>query len=653
LEALEGFIKTASRRRFLERTSSPSTEYIQKNITTASPEMTREMRRSGRFKAARLVQAERALARRVAWGTFMYLQTAAPASAAAQRGRLAARLLTFAKQNKSFAFLQDVWALARPYWQSEEKAYARRMLGLLLAIKFTTIWICVQQNNWYASFYAAIEHREISEFLRQIGLFGLIAGSFVTTLVYSHWVAESLKLRWRDWLVRRTTQDWLGNRAYYRLQIGDTSANPDQRIVEDLGLFAGQTINLVVGFLDVTVSLIAFTTILWSLSGTVTIAGHAIAGYMVFAIFGYTFLASWFTHLIGHPLAKLHTANQNLESDFRFGLVRLRENAETIAFYRGEEREAVVLNERWGKVVQNFWGIMRRERAIGLFAHSHGQFSIILPFLLSAPRYFYGQISFAQVMQIAAACGAVQACLNFFITSYGQIAQWRATTERLKAFRTSLEEAHATASSSVEAQRKGETFVVRNLELSLPNARTIAAELNMEASPGEAVLIKGPSGVGKSTMLRAVAGIWPHAKGEVSFPEGDVFFVPQKPYIPLGTLRQAAFYPAPPRTDDAEIARVLEAVRLGHLIERLDDVDQWSHRLSGGEQQRLGFARVLLAQPRTIFLDEATSALDEETERQVYTLLREAEWKPTILSIGHRSTLAQFHDSTFEMKAAA
>lgn len=571
---------------------------------------------------------------------------------AARRGRESAfRLKPTGAGHAALAFFADVLRLAKPFWLSSERGRAFRLLTLLLSIKFATIWICVQQNHWYASFYAAFESRELSAFLHQIGLFGLIAGGYVTALVSAHWVAENLKLRWRDWLVRRYTQDWLENRAYYRLHLdGAPCPHPDQRIVEDLGLFAGQTVNLTVGFLDVSVSLVAFTGILWSLSGTIEVAGVTVAGYMVFAVYGYTLLASLVTHRIGHPLARLHTANQMLESDFRYALVRLRENAETVAFYRGEAREAALIGERWTKVVANFWGILRRERAIGLFAHAHGQFGVILPFLLAAPRYFTGQIGFAQVMQIAAACGAVQACLNFFITSYSQIAQWRATTGRLKGFRERLDEARAPAPALTPRESEDGGFCVTGLALALPDRTPLHQDLSLAAGPGEAILIKGPSGAGKSTLLRALAGLWPHARGEVSFAPGDVFFVPQRPYIPLGTLRQAAFYPAPPGPDEAEITRVLEAVRLQHLIPHLDEADDWSKRLSGGEQQRLSFARVFLARPRTVFLDEATSALDEDTERHLYRLLREAPWKPTLLSIGHRSTLESFHDGVFVLK---
>jgi vitamin B12/bleomycin/antimicrobial peptide transport system ATP-binding/permease protein len=585
----------------------------------------------------------------------MQIEATAPRLRPDLRGRSAARAFqAMRRKRRALLFLGEVWALAKPYWQSEERRAAQGLFALLLIIKFIVIWVCIQQNHWYASFYGSIETRDFDGFLKQVGLFGLIACGFVSLSVYAHWLAESLKLRWRDWLVRRTTAEWLTNRTYYRLRLdGESAANPDQRIVEDLGLFAGYTINLVVGFLDVSVSLIAFTSILWGLSGTISIAGVSVAGSMVFAVFGYTFLASWLTHLIGHPLARLHSANRNLESDFRYGLIRLRENAETVAFYGGEVREAALLDARWGKVAANFWGILRRERSISWLTQSHGQFSIVLPFLLSAPRYFSGEIAFAQVMQVAAACGAVQVCLNFFIASYGQIAQWRATTERLTRFRAQLDDASAAAPSEVAFGREGDALAVRGLSLSLPTCRVLVSDFDLAVGPGEAVLVKGPSGAGKSTLLRALAGIWPHARGHVVLPEGETFFVPQKPYLPLGTLREAAFYPALPSGGDQEIRQVLEAVRLGHLCERLDEVDQWSHRLSGGEQQRLGFARVLLARPRTIVLDEATSALDEETERQLYQLLRDAAWRPAIVSIGHRSTLERFHDRVMELKPAA
>jgi putative ATP-binding cassette transporter len=439
---------------------------------------------------------------------------------------------------RQFGFLGAVWSLARAFWRSPDQSRARRMLALLLAIKVAGVWICVRQNDWYADFYTALQSREVAPFLQQIAVFALIAAGFVGSLVASHWVAESLKLRWRDWLVRRYTADWLSHRAYYRLQLDqDPDGNPDQRIVEDLGCFAGQTINLVVGLLDVSLSLAAFTGILWRLSGTLTIGWLSVSGYMVFAVYGYTILASWLTHRIGRPLVGLLTRGQTAEGDFRYGLVRLRENAETVAFYRGEEREAQLLQERWLEVARNGWDVLRRQSAIGWFSHSHGQVSIVLPFLLSAPRYFTGQITFAQVMQVTAASGALQACLNFFIASYGQIAQWRATTERLVAFRARLDAAGGSDPSEVTVTRDGAGLSIRDLTLSLPDRRRLVDPIELDLRPGEAVLIKGPSGTGKSTMLRAIAGLWPHASGRVQTGPGDAFFVPQRPYLPLGTLR--------------------------------------------------------------------------------------------------------------------
>jgi vitamin B12/bleomycin/antimicrobial peptide transport system ATP-binding/permease protein len=401
------------------------------------------------------------------------------------------------------------------------------------------------------------------------------------------------------------------------------------------------------------VSLIAFTSLLWGLGGTITVAGMSVAGYMVFAVFGYAFLASWITHRIGNPLAALHSANQRLEGEFRYGLVRLRENAETVAFYGGETQERRVLNERWHGVIENFWAMMRRERAMACFTHSYTQFSLVVPFLLAAPRYFAGHITFGQVMQVAAAFATVQGCLNYFINSYREIAHWRATTERLKTFRTDLDHMRATDQNPFVRKHAAEMIGVQDLHLSLPNGRALVSGVDLSVEQGKALLIRGASGTGKSTVLRAIAGLWPYGRGEISVTSGTSFFLPQRPYLPLGTLRQAIFYPAPARADDEEISRVLRSVGLEHLVERLDTVEPWSQRLSGGEQQRLAFVRVLLAKPETVFLDEATSALDEEAERKVYTLLRKAEWKPTIVSIGHRSTLADYHDETLDLKRAA
>lgn len=542
------------------------------------------------------------------------------------------------------SFPRRMLRLALPFWASPDSGRAKLLVVLLIGVKLATTWIALRQNAWYNAFYTALQGNDSAAFKAQVAAFGLIAAGFVACLIFGHRLAESIKLQWRDWMVRRYMGDWMAHRAFFRLQLENrASTDPDQRITEDMGIFAGQTLDLIVGVLDVAVSLVSFTAVLWALSGSLDVFGVSVPGYMVLAVFAYSIAASVVTHLIGNPLIGLHSANRTLEADFRFGLIRLRENAETVAFYRGEDRESGILGDRWGRVVSNFRSILKSERRLAWFTHSYTQASIVIPFLLASPRYFAGELTFGQVMQVAAAFGAVQACLNFFINSYPRIAEWKATTDRLTTFRDDLDAIHSTAVTPLTVAQ-GSRLAVRDLHLDLPNARPLISGVELTAEPGEAILIKAPSGTGKSTVLRAIAGIWPYGRGSVEVAPGSMLFIPQKPYMPLGTLREAAFYPEAPSADDLEVVRALKAVNLGHLIGRLDEVDHWSHRLSGGEQQRLAFARVLLTQPGTVFLDEATSALDEAGEALMYTLLRDAAWKPTIVSIGHRGTLTAYHD---------
>ncbi len=549
-----------------------------------------------------------------------------------------------AGQTVAVSFPRRMARLAMPFWRSPDSARARMLVMMLIGVKLLTTWIALRQNAWYNTFYTALQGSDRTAFQAQVGAFFLIAAGFVACLIYGHRLSESIKLEWRDWMVRRYMGDWIAHRAFFRLQLENrASTDPDQRITEDMGIFAGQTLDLVVGVLDVAVSLVSFTAVLWALSGSLEIGGFNVPGYMVLAVFAYSILASLVTHLIGSPLIGLHSSNRTLEADFRFGLIRLRENAETVAFYHGENREEGILGDRWGRVVDNFRSIIKSERRLSWFTHSYGQASIVVPFLLASPRYFAGDLTFGQVMQVAAAFGAVQACLNFFISSYPKIAEWKATTDRLTTFRNDLDAVRDTAVTPLSVTA-GARLAVRDLHLDLPNSAPLISGVEITAEPGEAILIKAPSGTGKSTVLRAIAGIWPYGRGSVEVAPGAMLFIPQKPYMPLGTLREAAFYPEAPTADDLEVVRALKSVNLGHLIGRLDETDQWSHRLSGGEQQRLAFARVLLTKPATVFLDEATSALDEAGEATMYGLLRDAVWKPTIVSIGHRGTLSAFHD---------
>jgi putative ATP-binding cassette transporter len=555
-------------------------------------------------------------------------------------------------------FLRQAWHIAWPYWKSDEKWSAIGLLGAVVALNLIDVGLSVRFNYWYNAFYNALQQYNWTEFWRQFGIFGWIAAASIIVGVYSSYLSGILHIRWRRWLTDRFLGTWLDNQSYYRMQLIPRSTdNPDQRIQEDLDSFTTATLDLSLGLLNAVVTLFSFLSILWILSGPLRIplgGGHAltIPGYMVFAALVYAVGGTLLTHWIGNPLVRLTFDQQRLEADFRFSMVRLRENAENVAFYGGEKRELDTFQTRFARVVANWWGIILRRKKLAWFTTGYTQLAIVFPFLVAAPRYFDKVIQLGGLMQIASAFGRVQDSLSFIINSYVAIAQYRAVVERLSGFRTRMDEI-ATArqgTQPIAIERGGGGVEVAALDIDLPDGQSLQKDIAFAASPSKPVLITGPSGIGKSTLLRALAGLWPFGRGRVRLADARTLFLPQRPYLPLGTLADAIAYPhAAAAVPRAQLVEALRAVGMPELVEQLDEDANWAHRLSIGEQQRLAFARVLLTRPEIVLLDEATSALDEAAETAMYRLLRDAPWRPTIVSVGHHGGLRRYHDTVIDL----
>lgn len=554
--------------------------------------------------------------------------------------------------------VRDAWRLAKPYWVSEEKWPARGLLLAVVALNLGNVYISVRLNEWNNSFYNALQKLDGGEFFRQLGVFCILAALFIIMAVYALYLSQMLQIRWRRWLTRRYLGAWLADRAYYQLELQSATDNPDQRISEDLNQFTSYVLTLSLGLLTSVVSLASFLVILWGLSGPAEIPIGAwgtlhLPAYLVWAALLYAGVGTWLTIKIGRPLVPLNFDQQRLEADFRFSLVRLRENAESVALYRGEAMELGVFQRRFGSVFENFWQIMKRQKRLAWFTSGYGQIALIFPVIVVAPRYFAKQIGLGGLMQVVSAFTSVQTSLSFIITSYTNIAAWQAVTERLSGFEERLSAIHHSTleQGTIVIRRAGVGVDVDGIDLDLPNGQALLRGVAFSAGRGAAVQISGPSGAGKSTLLRAIAGLWPYGRGEINLAKGRVLFVPQRPYLPLGTLAAALRYPGGDNDNfpDTMLATVLTQVGLGAFINDLDAVHDWSQRLSPGEQQRVAFARIFLMQPTLLFLDEATSALDERSEAQLYRLLRAAAWCPTIVSVGHRSTLGRFHDQVVQI----
>ncbi|WP_349017885.1 ABC transporter ATP-binding protein/permease [Azospirillum brasilense] len=555
-----------------------------------------------------------------------------------------------------FRFLRDVWTLTRPYWSSEERWAARGLLAAIVALNLAVVFITVELTEVNGAIFNALQDKDQGAFVDQLLLFGGLALVSIAVAVYRLYLNQMLQIRWRRWLTDRCLGDWMEGQTYYRLQLAGTPAdNPDQRIAEDLRGFVQLTLSLSLGFLTNLVTLVSFLVMLWSLSGTVSVALFGveltIPGYMVWVALAYAVAGTWLTHRIGRPLARLSFDQQKYEADFRFALVRLRENAESVALQGGEAQERHGFARRFARVVDNWWAIMRTQKRLVWFTSAYGQVAIIFPFLVAAPRYFSGAVPLGALTQTAQAFGQVQDALSWFIDAYVSLTDWHATTSRLIGFHEAVREVRRTAHTAPRIDRAAGpdgALRVEGVELALPLGGAPLLRADLTVQPGERVLITGPSGSGKSTLFRALAGLWPFGRGRIGLPAGaDAMHLPQKPYMPIGSLRAAVAYPSAPEAFEAEAVRAaLDAVGMSAFAERLDEEDHWAQRLSGGEQQRVAFARALLHRPGWLFLDEATSACDPATEARLYGLLAERLPGTTVVSVGHRSSLPAHHDRT-------
>jgi len=550
--------------------------------------------------------------------------------------------------------LAIIWRLARPYFFSEDRWAGRVLLGAVIAIELSVVAINVMLNQWNNRFYNALQERNWDAFVYELGFFCVLAAIYIVLAVYQLYLNQWLQIRWRRWMTQHYLDRWLAGANHYRMQLlGDAADNPDQRIAEDINMFIDRTLAISVGLLSAVVTLGSFVVILWTLSAAAPLhlfgASFTIPGYLVWAALLYAAIGTTLTHLIGWPLVSLNFRQQRFEADFRFNLVRVRENSEQIALLAGETAERERLLDRFGYVVGNFLLIMQRTKKLTFLTSGYTQISIVFPFIVISPAYFAGAVQLGGLMQTASAFTSVQTALSFFVNAYRSLAEWRAVIARLDGFNIAAERAQraATAPQAIAVStREGRDRVeIDELLVRLPQGTPLVAADDIAIAAGERVLLTGPSGSGKSTLFRAIAGTWPFGAGTIRVPKGaKLMALPQRPYFPIGTLAAAVAYPAEPDTFDAEaLSEVITAVGLPALAGRITEEAHWNRMLSLGEQQRLGIARAILQAPDYLFLDEATASLDEAAEAALYRLLNARLKRTTIVSIGHRSTLAAFH----------
>lgn len=540
-------------------------------------------------------------------------------------------------------------------WSMSLRALGLGLFGVIIILNVVQVYLLVRFNFWGNTFYTALQEKNGPVFWVQLGVFTILATIWIVRGMLEYYLTGILKLHWREWLTGRYVSQWLSDKVHYRLELDRKSTdNPDQRISEDVRDFTDQSFDFYISIFSTSLNLYAFVQILWGISAKFpyTIAGFDLSnipGYLVWMVLVFAIVVTYLTHLVGRPLVALQFKRQKVEADFRYNLVRVRENNEQIALLHGEDVEQVGLMERFKSIFDTVLAVLYRQVKLTCVTLAYAQINVILPFLLLGPAYFATEsMKFGDLQQTSDAFGNVQSAVSFFITSYASLAVFKSIVDRLTTFDHAIEQADAARNDGVELGSvvKASSISGNNVDVDLPTGETLLSKIGFALRKGERTLVTGPSGSGKTTLFRVLAGIWPYGKGKVSLPKDEsVMLLPQQPYFPLGTLGRAMAYPlAESAFSKQQFEEALGKVGLPQLTNMLDVTENWSNLLSGGEKQRIALARAILRKPAWLMLDEATSAMDEDSEASLYKLIREALPETTIISIGHRSSLAALHD---------
>lgn len=541
------------------------------------------------------------------------------------------------------------FALARPFWGSRAGWPGWALLALALAMGAGLVQVNVYISEWSKTFYDTLATFDGKALIGLMGQYAIAIGLVVAAIVAKDWFNKALMLRWRQHLNDHLLERWLGERRYYRLGLSSETDHPDQRIAEDAYLLADKTVGIVVSLFINTLQIGAFFSILWQLSGTQTFdfGGYnlTIEGYLVWAAIIYTLVATALTHWLGHPLHSLNYERQRSEAAYRADLLRKREHAEQIALYRGEAAERKGLDLRFAAIAANWRNLMQRELKLGIFTAGYSRISLIVPIFIALPLFLTKAITLGGLMQIRGAFKAVQESLSWFIFSYRDLAEWSATVQRLGQFQQAMERLQPTE------LHHGETLKTCGLDVLRANGEPLLCGLALHARPGEWLRLAGASGLGKTTLLRTLMGLWPHHRGSWQLPGGRSLLLPQKPYMASGRLDEALAYPAAQVPDTLQLIGALQDVGLGHLAAELERGAEWSRQLSGGEQQRLAMARALLYQPDTLYLDEATNQLDEQAACGLLMRLRERLPSCTLIGVSHQPAVQRLFERSIDLHA--